>query len=163
MRTLVILVATALTGGCGASDMANMTESQEPENALVVRTDFSDDTAWQATCAAIQEPSAEFGFPASVDFLSDRAFADLEPRQLASRIRERTRIPYVFVVDRETLTRPDRPVLLMDLSDENGRSFRVIPSEIAGVESNLSIANMGFEEFADAVDDDGVFRGFPID
>jgi hypothetical protein len=28
------------------------------------------------------------------------------------------------------------------------------------VENNLSIANMGFDEFADAVYKDGVFRGF---
>jgi hypothetical protein len=28
------------------------------------------------------------------------------------------------------------------------------------VENNLSIANMGFEEFANAVDKDGIFRGF---
>jgi hypothetical protein len=30
-----------------------------------------------------------------------------------------------------------------------------------GVENNLSIANMDFEEFADAVGPDGIFRGFP--
>jgi hypothetical protein len=30
-----------------------------------------------------------------------------------------------------------------------------------GVENNLSVSNMGFEEFADKVDQDGVFRGFP--
>jgi uncharacterized protein DUF6924 len=29
-----------------------------------------------------------------------------------------------------------------------------------GVENNLSLANMDFEEFADSVDADGVFRGF---
>lgn len=29
------------------------------------------------------------------------------------------------------------------------------------VENNLSIANMGFEEFADSADEKGVFRGFP--
>jgi hypothetical protein len=29
-----------------------------------------------------------------------------------------------------------------------------------GIENNLSTANMDFAEFADEVDDDGVFRGF---
>ena len=29
------------------------------------------------------------------------------------------------------------------------------------MENNLSLFNMDFFEFADAVDDDGVFRGFP--
>ncbi|HLF89873.1 MAG TPA: hypothetical protein VI451_13065 [Anaerolineales bacterium] len=45
--------------------------------------------------------------------------------------------------------------------EEYGREFRAIPSQIQGIENNLSIANMDFEEFADSVDEDGVFRGFP--
>jgi hypothetical protein len=31
---------------------------------------------------------------------------------------------------------------------------------IQSIQNNLSIANMDFEEFANSVDDDGVFRGF---
>ncbi len=49
----------------------------------------------------------------------------------------------------------------MDLYDGSGHEFRAIPSQIQGIENNLSIANMDFEEFAEAVDEDGVFRGFP--
>jgi uncharacterized protein DUF6924 len=40
--------------------------------------------------------------------------------------------------------------------------FRAIPSQIQGIENNLSIANMDFEGFAEAVNEDGVFRGFPM-
>jgi len=54
-------------------------------------------------------------------------------------------------------------VLVVDLYDEPGRSFRVVPQEAWSVENNLSISNMDFEEFADSVDADGVFRGFPPD
>jgi hypothetical protein len=43
----------------------------------------------------------------------------------------------------------------------SGREFRTIPSKIQGIENNLSIANMDFEEFANTVDERGVFRGFP--
>ena len=68
---------------------------------------------------------------------------------------------FLFVVDRTAITHPDRPVLVVDLNEEPGRTFRVIPSKIWGVENNLSIANMDFGEFADAVDSEGVFRGFP--
>jgi len=42
-----------------------------------------------------------------------------------------------------------------------GRSFRAIPSAIQSIENNLSIANMGFSEFARATDLDGIFRRFP--
>ncbi|MGF1568782.1 MAG: hypothetical protein ACFCVD_12050 [Nodosilinea sp.] len=45
--------------------------------------------------------------------------------------------------------------------DEPGRTFRVIPREMWGVENNLSISNMDYYEFADSTDADGVFRGFP--
>ncbi|HKT04997.1 MAG TPA: hypothetical protein VJT31_36240 [Rugosimonospora sp.] len=48
----------------------------------------------------------------------------------------------------------------MDLADERGRWFRVVPAEMWGVENNVP-GNMFFREFADATDPDGVFRGFP--
>jgi hypothetical protein len=60
-----------------------------------------------------------------------------------------------------SLTHPEHPILVVDLFDEPGRTFRVVPSEMWSVENNLSIANMGFEDFVGAVDRDGVFRGFP--
>ena len=60
-----------------------------------------------------------------------------------------------------TLTHPDRPIVVIDLFGEPGRTFRVIPSEIWSIENNLSIGNMDFDEFADSVDPDGIFRGFP--
>lgn len=53
------------------------------------------------------------------------------------------------------------PLLILDLYDGSGREFRAIPSQIQSIENNLSIANMDFEEFAESVDEDGVFRGFP--
>ena len=51
--------------------------------------------------------------------------------------------------------------VVVDLYDEPGRTFRVIPRELWGVENNLSLANMDYSDFADNVDADGVFRGFP--
>ena len=51
-------------------------------------------------------------------------------------------------------------MLVIDLADQPGRTFRVIPSEMWSVENNLSLANMDFDEFADAVDAAGIFRGF---
>jgi hypothetical protein len=48
----------------------------------------------------------------------------------------------------------------MDLYDERGRTFRTIPSEVCAIQNNLSIYNLDFADFADAVDNDGIFRGF---
>jgi hypothetical protein len=50
--------------------------------------------------------------------------------------------------------------IVVDLYENSGSEFRAIPSMIQGIENNLSIANMDFEEFANAVDESGVFRGF---
>ena len=67
---------------------------------------------------------------------------------------------FIFIVDRITLSHSDHPLMVMDLYTERGRAFRVIPSEIEGVENNLLLANMDFGEFADSADRDGIFRGF---
>jgi hypothetical protein len=53
------------------------------------------------------------------------------------------------------------PLLVVDLYVERGRQFRAVAAQIAPIDNNLSIANMDFEEFAELVDDLGVFRGIP--
>ena len=132
----------------------------ESENALVIRTDFSDDAAWESMCAAIQAPVGEFR--AYVEFLNDPAYESITVEQLLSLNPKENGHFFVFVVDQVALTYPDQPILVIDLDEEAGRAFRVIPAEMWAVENNLSLANMDFFEFADAVDEDGVFRGFPI-
>jgi len=39
--------------------------------------------------------------------------------------------------------------------------MKQLPAQIMGIENNLLLANMDFVEFADHVDKDGIFRGFP--
>lgn len=127
-------------------------------DAIVLRTDFSDEKAWRELADAIQAPVGEFR--AYVTLVSDPSFerATLEEvSQLASAAGH----TFMFIADSVAVSEPDHPILVLDLAEEPGRTFRVIPSEAWGVENNLSIANMGFDEFADAVDPDGVFRGFP--
>ena len=131
----------------------------ETENALVLRTDFSDDNAWLSICAAIRKPVGEF--QAYVDFVSDPAFEAINAEKLLLLIPENSNHSFMFAVDRITFSHPDHPILVMDLLTELGRTFRVIPSEMWGIENNLSLANMDFAEFADSVDPDGFFRGFP--
>ena len=129
------------------------------ENSLVLRTDFSDSLAWSDICAEIQQPVGEF--MAYVECVSDPEYEGLQPEQLVSASALGPYRGYVFVVDRTTLTHPEHPILVVDLNIDPGRTFRVIPAEMWAVENNLSLANMDFDEFADAVDDDGIFRGFP--
>ena len=130
------------------------------ENTLVLRTDFSDEAAWESLCAAIQEPDEEFGFTANVDFISDPEYDGLTVEKLPSLFQEDPPQSFAFIIDHISLTHPDHPILVVDLQNEPCRTFRVIPKEMWNVENNLSIANMDFDEFADAVDPEGVFRGF---
>ena len=127
------------------------------DQALVVRTDFSNDAIWNAIVAAIRQPVD--GFYASVDFVDDRAFDGLSVEQLMELGRDAAQ-SFAIAADRIGMEASEPTLLIVDLLREPGRVFRAIPSQIQSIENNLSIANMDFREFADNVDDDGVFRGF---
>lgn len=137
------------------------TKLPEYDYSLVIRTEFSDDAAWEQLCRAIQEPQTEHQFQASVECISDIACSRLAPETIASVLPVDSQRPFVFLVDSKAITQADHPVLVVDLLDEIGRTFRVIPSQAWGVENNLRLANMDFSDFANSVDSDGVFRGFP--
>jgi Domain of unknown function (DUF6924) len=69
---------------------------------------------------------------------------------------------FIVIVDQLAVSHPDHPLLIVDLYEASGNAFRAIPSQIQRIENNLSIANMDFEEFAQAADQVGIFRGFAI-
>ena len=127
-------------------------------DALVVRTDFSDAAAWSRLRSSIEAPVGEFC--ANVAFVDDRDYEGLTIEQLLALVPEGSDQTFIFLADRDAISRPDHPVLVVDLVHQRGRLFRVIPSELWSIENNLSIGNMDWEEFADNVDVDGVFRGF---
>jgi len=137
---------------------ATMGKFPKSTQALVLRTDFSNERAWEALCVAMTSPVNEF--QANVEFLSDAQYKDLPVEEIVDLARHDYDHSFIFVADRAAIADPESPVLVLDLLSEPGRTFRVIPSEAWSVENNLSIANMDFAEFAGSVDKDGVFRGF---
>lgn len=136
-------------------------ELSEDDYSLVIRTDFSDDAAWEHVCKLIQEPQTQDNFQAYVECISDKACVGLTPEKVASVLPRGSHRTFAFLVDTVAIQNREHPVLVVDLAEDPGRSFRVIPSEAWGVQNNLALANMGFDEFAESVDADGVFRGFP--
>ena len=132
-------------------------------NPVVIRTCFESQEAWETVCGLIRAPQYDTSDPfyANVDLLDDIEFENLAPADLLARVPGDYPHSFLLVVDCITITPPEFPVLVIDLYAERGRNFRAIPSQIQGIENNLSIANMDFFEFADSVDDDGIFRGFP--
>ena len=141
-----------------AIDEVSLIPIPDTEDSLVLRTDYSDDLAWERVCAAIRAPVGEFR--AYVAFVSDPNCSGLNVEQIVELLRSDFRRSFIFVVDETALRHPEHPVLVVDLHHEDGRTFRVIPSEMWAIENNLSIANIDFDEFADSVDPDGIFRGF---
>nr|WP_232660302.1 hypothetical protein [Pseudonocardia sp. TRM90224] len=73
-----------------------------------------------------------------------------------------------FVADTAAMASAEHPLLVpapsrgpeqVDHNEPPRAEFRVVVTSLWSVENNLSISNMDWEEFADSVDDDGVFRG----
>jgi hypothetical protein len=133
----------------------------ETENPLVLRTDFSSQATWERICEIIQKPVGVFRFRANVGFVDDIEYADITKDQLLELFPKDYSHSFIIVVDRTAISLPDHPLLIVDLYERSARDFRAIPSQIQGIENNLSIANMDFEELAESVDESGVFRGFP--
>jgi hypothetical protein len=129
------------------------------ENALLIRTDFSDQSAWKKLKRAVSDPGDPFVF--GMEIVDDRANSGATVEQLMEALPKDYPHSFMAVADRVAISQLDYPLLVVDLGEERGRQFRAVAAQVASIDNNLSIANMGFEEFADAVDDGGVFRGFP--
>jgi hypothetical protein len=128
------------------------------DHSLLVRTDFADDDGWAALCELLQRPVD--GLAATLVCVSDRAFERATPAAVARLADDRDELMVLFLADAESISGPEHTVVVVELDDGPTRTIRVTPQTLATVQANLEIGNMDFEEFADAVDADGVFRGF---
>lgn len=133
----------------------------ETEQAPVLRTDFSNQAAWETIRAEISKPVGIFRFRANVSFIDDIEYANISKDQILGLIPPDYSHSFIVVVDQIAISPPEHPLLIIDLFELSGNTFRAIPSSIQGIENNLSIGNMDFEEFAQHADQNGVFRGFP--
>lgn len=154
----MLVAHSVLLTSCTISRMARSLPEGE---SLLVRTDFTDDTAWAQTLAAVTA-SYDEDTVTGLTFVDDVTFSGLTPAELAGLVDGQT---YAFLADTTTMTDPEHPLLAVDTSDPGARGhgdevFRIAPIAMAEVEVNFFLSNMDFEDYADNVDDDGVFRGF---
>lgn len=124
---------------------------------LLVRTDYSDDSAWQRVVDAIQTPS-EDGFTAIVTLVDDPLWENMSLDQLIAAMPHTYRKKLLIVADGYTQTGPGFPLLVADVRARPKRSMRVAAQSLWDVENNLSIANLDWEDYANHTDPDGVFR-----
>lgn len=134
-----------------------MPEIPSGDGAPLIRTDFSNDGAWDALVGAATATSDD-GFIANLTILNDVAFEDINPT-LMEELATQSEHAVIFVADARTLRNIEQPVLCID-TEIKGRSFRAVPRVLWSIENNLSLANMDFDEFVDALDENGIYRGF---
>jgi hypothetical protein len=146
-------------GGEPPHPVVARTFDRDPESSLLVRTDFTDDAAWEAVVAEATRPYGPESFSASLTPVSDTAFDGMGPVALAA-IDGTASV--VFAADADSMADSDRTVVVVDRVEQPGRSFRVVMAHLWGVENNLRLANMDLADFLLMLDGDGVFRGFPI-
>ncbi len=138
--------------------------------ALLVRTDFTDQPAWDRLIEGVRTPSPE-DFLATVEVVDDAGHRDLTPSGLRALFPERVDGPHLFfVADHRAVTAPGHPLLVVALpyrtpgfeflNDVPRPAFRVAVAALWSVENNLSLANLDWSDFTRYRDDDGVFRGF---
>ena len=137
-----------------------LTPLPQTEKPLVLRTDFSNQTAWEAIRIEVQKPVGIFLFRANIEILDEVEHSGITKEQMLNLLPSNYNHNFIVIVDQITMTHPEHPLLIVDLYENPGQEFRAIPSAVQSIENNLSIANMDFEEFAENVDEDGIFRGF---
>ncbi|MFE3506214.1 DUF6924 domain-containing protein [Kitasatospora sp. NPDC059160] len=141
-------------------------------DALVIRTDYHDEAGWRAVVTELGKPWGDRCYESLVHFVDDPAWADATADEVAAEVRSGEHPSVVFLADRTTMRSAPRTLLAVTavrredgdyaLTTRYGRSFRTLPTGVHEIHANLSIANMGFEEFARAAQDDpdGIFRSF---
>src|SRR5687768_14535504 len=156
-------------------DLGRIIQAFEQGGTPLVRTDFSDEDAWELVVYELTKPDDD-GVEAHVTVVDDRALAGVSGEALGGAFDgQGMSYGYVALADARSMAEADaRGELTVDyvdlsVADEDdtelsesfpGRTFRCAAGPFASVEVNLSLANREFTEFADAVGEDGVFRGF---
>ncbi|MFI7000514.1 DUF6924 domain-containing protein [Nocardia sp. NPDC050175] len=128
----------------------------QSDETLLIRTDFSDHEGWEALRTAVTTPN-EDDFLANLHLVDDPAYRDVSAEQLAVLLAPHS---LLIVADKLAITSPEQPLLGIYRSEEGTEQLRVIAEELWSIENNISLANMDWDEFAGAADDDGIFRGF---
>lgn len=147
----------------------------DERDALVVRTDYGDEEAWQAVVNALGEPWGDGELKSFVHFVDDPIWAGASVDQVLAAVAAEESLGVVFIADQVTMQAEHHALLAVnaftreELGDECyeetvefGREFRTAPIGVQDVYANVHVANLGFEEYAEGARDypEGVYRSF---
>ncbi|MFG1808288.1 DUF6924 domain-containing protein [Streptomyces sp. NPDC049040] len=140
---------------------------------LIIRTDFSDETAWQAVCEESLRPWGDGDYEPHVHLVDDPVWAGATTDHVIAAVSADEDLSIVFLADRITMRNREHPLLAVAVltrdecaSDEEfeayGGSLRTACASIHDIHANLSIANLDFADLAEAARNDpaGIFRSF---
>lgn len=123
---------------------------RETDRSPLLRTDFTHDEAWEAL---LDELGEDWVTP-----MADPSHRDLSVPELTALVPDGSRCPVLVVADRVTFSSDERPLLLIDVREERGRTLRAVPDACLSAVGNLAIGNRTFDDYLDSLDDSGVHR-----
>ncbi|MFD9247358.1 DUF6924 domain-containing protein [Streptomyces sp. NPDC059556] len=149
-------------------------------DAVVIRTDFSDDERWDAVVEELRRPWGPSGeYPSTVRVVDAPAWSGATADEVLAVVDEDEYLSVAFLADRRTMESPARallaltttwedegdldPVYYQELIDSpEPREFRTAPAAVHEIHVNLTLGNMDFAEFAGAAsaEPDQVLRPF---
>jgi hypothetical protein len=124
---------------------------------LLIRTNFSDDAKWDFIVNQVNSPAN--GYDPAISFINNREYEGLTIEQLPRFKIDQEEQDFIFLADAKTMSHNEGAILCIDLADNFGTSFRVLPECISEVANNLFIANCDFEDFQNTTASDGIYRG----
>jgi len=129
------------------------------ESSLLVRTTFADEKAWLNALSVVLTENDD-GFRAYVEVVDDPVWENVDLDRLREAVlAAENQAAVLFVADQAALE-TDYPILVVDLDEVSHEPFRCVAHELWGIDNNLNLANMDWEDFAGNVDPDSIFRGF---
>lgn len=129
------------------------------ESSLLVRTTFADERAWLDVVSVVLTENDD-GFRAYVEVVDDPVWENVDLDRLREAVlAAENQAAVLFVVDQAALG-TDYPILVVDLDEVSHEPFRCVAHELWGIDNNLNLANMDWEDFAGNADPDSIFRGF---
>jgi hypothetical protein len=123
------------------------------DHSPLLRTDFTDEAAWRALLAEIDT--------SWLTVMPDPAHEGLSVPELLALIPEGSAYPALVVADQETFSAQERTLLLVDVQEQPGRTFRAaVPDAFDSALGNLAIQNQSFDDYLDSgsLGPDGIYR-----
>ncbi|MEU6084805.1 hypothetical protein [Streptomyces sp. NPDC047108] len=143
--------------------------------ALVVRTDYGDEAAWQAVVEKLPGP---WGDEARFHLVDEPLWSGASPDAVMAAAAEDENLSVVFVADAVTMRSPLHAVLALTTEEEDWdpepvldegrmvapapRRFRTVPAAVHAVNAHPALADMEFGDYVEAAsrEPDHIHRSF---